>query len=144
MDMLRYGYRKRWDVDKMRRWILLFILLSALEIGVFMLAGKWMGIMPTVLLIIITGMVGAYLTKKQGVNVLYQLQSQIQNGQPPGIAMLDGVCVLIGGILLISPGFITDLMGFVLLIPFTRKFIRPTMIKMIKNWVNRKQLYIYR
>ncbi|MBO0992319.1 FxsA family protein [Bacillus sp. SD088] len=128
----------------MRQWVLLFIFLSALEIGVFMLAGKWMGIMPTVLLIIVTGMVGVYLTKKQGVNVLYQLQSQIQNRQPPGIAMLDGVCVLIGGILLICPGFITDLLGLLLLIPFTRKFIRPSMIKMIKNWVNRKQLYIYR
>ncbi|KRG11516.1 exlusion protein FxsA [Lederbergia galactosidilytica] len=128
----------------MKLWIFLFILLSALEIGVFLLAGKLMGVIPTVLLIIVTGMAGAFFTKKQGLNVFYQLQAQIQNGEPPGMAILDGVCVFIGGILLISPGFITDFMGLLLLIPFIRKFIRPSMIKIIKNWVNRKQVYIYR
>ncbi|GIN58858.1 UPF0716 protein YtzA [Lederbergia ruris] len=128
----------------MRLWILLFIILTALEIGVFMLAGKLMGIIPTVLLIIVTGMVGAYLTRKQGLNVLYQLQGQIQNGQPPGVAILDGVCILIGGILLISPGFITDVTGLILLVPFTRKFIKPYLLKLVKRWVSRRQLYIYR
>ncbi|WP_062104304.1 FxsA family protein [Bacillus niameyensis] len=128
----------------MRFFVLLFIIVPALEIGLFILAGNTIGAWPTVLLIIVTGFLGAYLARKQGIKALYQVQDQLLSGQPPGIALLDGVCILLGGILLLSPGFITDVTGLLLLLPITRKLVRPYLLKLIKKWINRKQIYIYR
>lgn len=128
----------------MRFFVLLLILVPATEIGVFMLAGNTIGAWPTILLIIVTGFLGAYLAKKQGIKSFYLVQDQLRAGQPPGIAILDGVCILIGGILLLSPGFITDVIGLLLLLPMTRKLVRPYLLKLIKKWINRKQIDIYR
>ncbi len=132
------------DVVRLKYFILLFIILPAVEIGVFILAGNEIGILNTVAIIILTGILGAFLAKRQGLSALQKVQEQIRNGEPPGNALLDGVCILAGGILLLSPGFITDLFGLILLIPFTRIALRPLLLKMIKKWISRKQIYIYR
>jgi len=124
--------------------ILIFIVIPAIEIGLFILSGKTIGVLPTVGVIIATGILGAYLAKKQGLEALRKVQNDLRSGIPPGIAMLDGVCILVGAILLITPGFLSDIMGLFLLLPVTRKIIRPFLLKMIKKWISRKQIYIYR
>ncbi|MCJ8009639.1 FxsA family protein [Lederbergia wuyishanensis] len=128
----------------MKFFILLFIVIPAIEIGMFILSGKTIGVLPTVAIIIVTGILGAYLAKKQGLEALRRVQNDLRLGHPPGIAVLDGVCILAGGILLLSPGFLTDFIGLLLLLPFTRNSIRPLLLKVIKKWIGRKQIFIYR
>ncbi|MBS4194976.1 FxsA family protein [Lederbergia citri] len=128
----------------MKYIILVFIVIPAIEIGLFILSGKTIGVLPTVGVIIATGILGAYLAKKQGLEALRKVQNDLRSGIPPGIAMLDGVCILVGAILLVTPGFLSDVMGLFLLLPVTRKIIRPFLLIMIKKWISRKHIYIHR
>lgn len=128
----------------MRITILLFILIPALEITVLLLSGKTIGIWPTFLLIVLTGIFGAFFAKKQGLNMMRKLQSQFQNGIFPNEEIVNGVCILIGGILLLLPGFITDLFGLILLIPITRSFVKPLLLRMLQRWVNGRSVTIIR
>lgn len=91
---------------KMRVLFLLFIVCPAIEIGLFLLAGKWLGVFPTVLLIILTGVLGALVAKRQGTDVYHRVMRDLQHGKMPGEALLDGICVFIGGLLLmLASGF---------------------------------------
>jgi len=140
-------YNKRKDhlgSEQMKFLLFVFIVVPALEIGLFIMAGKTIGALATISLIIVTGILGAYLAKQQGLGVLRKMQEQVRYGYPPGEAIVEGVCVLFGGLLLLSPGFITDIAGLLLILPFTRKLIKPYLLKAFKSWVSRKQVYIYR
>ncbi|VEF47338.1 putative integral inner membrane protein [Bacillus freudenreichii] len=128
----------------MRFLFLLFIVVPALEIGLFILAGKTVGGFATIALIIATGILGAYLAKRQGMEVIRKMQEQVRSGYPPGEALLEGVCVLVGGLLLLTPGFITDITGLFLVLPPTRRLLQPALLKLFKSWISRKQIYIYR
>lgn len=120
-----------------RLLLLLIIVVPALEIAVLILSGNIIGVWPTFLLIILTGIIGAWLAKKEGLQAIRLAQLQTQQGQLPNGVILDGICILIGGIFLLSPGFITDTIGFLLLIPQTRSIGKAFLIKvfnrMIKN-----------
>ncbi len=120
-----------------RLLLLLIIIVPAIEITFLILAGKTIGILPTFLLIILTGIMGAWLAKKEGLQVLRLAQLQTQQGQIPSGAILDGICILAGGIFLLAPGFVTDTVGFLLLIPPTRAIAKGFLVtiftKMIKN-----------
>ncbi|MGA9290119.1 MAG: FxsA family protein [Anaerobacillus sp.] len=119
----------------MFRILLLFIIIvPALEIALLLLSGRTLGLIPTVLLIIGTGILGAWLARREGSEVIQKVNRQMQTGQMPGDAILDGLCVLVGGIVLLTPGFITDAIGFLLLIPATRKPFK----RWIKNFLERR------
>jgi len=128
----------------LRFLLFLFIVVPALEIGLFILAGKTIGGFTTIALIIATGILGAFFAKQQGMGVLRKMQEQMRSGYPPGEALIEGVCVLFGGLLLLIPGFITDLTGLLLILPPTRRMIQPVLLKIFKRWFSRKQIYIYR
>jgi UPF0716 protein FxsA len=113
-----------------RYLLLLIIIVPAAEIGFLLVSGQIIGVWPTIALIILTGIIGSYLAKKQGLATFYQLQRQLQTGQLPGDALLDGVCILVGGTFLLTPGFLSDILGFTLLFPTTRIFFK----KLIKKW----------
>jgi UPF0716 protein FxsA len=128
----------------MRLLLLLIIIVPAAEIAFLLVSGQLIGTWPTILLIILTGVIGSYLAKKQGLVAYRLLQQQLQSGQMPGDALLDGICILVGGILLLTPGFLTDIVGFVLLFPITRVYIKKLLMKkfqarLYKN--NRKIIY---
>lgn len=123
---------------------MLLIIIPAIEITMLIYSGKIIGIWSTFLLIIFTGVLGAYLAKKQGLMVLRQAQEQMNYGQIPGNAILDGICVFAGGILLLTPGFITDILGFFLLLPVTRKFVKLLMISRLKKWIEKGNITIIR
>ena len=80
-----------------------------------------MGTTETILIIIITGLIGAYLTKKEGLGVLAEIKNKLSAGKMPGGEIMEGILILISGALLITPGFLTDIAGFSSLIPFVRK-----------------------
>ncbi|ARK31701.1 FxsA family protein [Halalkalibacter krulwichiae] len=117
--------------------LLLIIIVPAIEIAVLILSGNLIGVWPTIFLIIATGILGAWLAKKEGLQALRLAQLQTQQGQLPSGVILDGICILIGGVVLLTPGFITDAIGFFLLIPKTRTFAKALLLKlfhsMIKN-----------
>ncbi len=128
----------------MRVLILLFILIPAAEIGVLLLSGNTIGIWPTVALLIATGVLGSYLAKKQGINTLKKVQEQLRYGRMPGDEILNGVCILLGGVMLLSPGFLTDIFGLILLLPPTRAAMKPIILKMLKRWMNNNTFTIIR
>jgi UPF0716 protein FxsA len=128
----------------MRLLLFLIIVIPALEIGILLLSGKTIGVIPTVILIILTGVVGAWLAKKQGIETLSKVQHQMQNGQIPGEAIIDGLCILVGGIFLLSPGFITDIAGIILLFPVSRNIVKPILLKIIRKMIDKNQFTIIR
>ncbi|MBL3646163.1 FxsA family protein [Bacillus vallismortis] len=126
----------------MRFLFLLFIVFPALEIGIFLFSGKLIGILPTVFLMILTGIIGAAAAKKQGTEVYYKVQRDLQYGQMPGEAIADGLCIFIGGLLLMLPGFLSDLAGACLLIPLTRSWCKPILFKWLRGMSKNKRIII--
>lgn len=125
-----------------RIFFLLLIIVPALEIGLLILSGRTFGLVPTVLLIISTGILGAWLARKEGLNTLRLAQVQMNQGQLPSEAILDGLCILVGGVVLLTPGFITDAIGFFLLIPTSRGIVKIWLGKVMKRMINNGQLYM--
>lgn len=104
--------------------ILLFTLLPALELAILIKVGGHIGAINTMMIIIATGVTGAYLARFQGFLVLNRIQSSLNQGIMPSTELMDGLMILVGGILLLTPGFVTDTLGLLLLIPFTRNIIK--------------------
>lgn len=123
--------------------LLLIIIVPAVEIGVLILSGNLIGVWPTVLLVILTGVVGAWLAKKEGLHALRLAQMQINQGEIPSSVILDGLCILIGGIVLLTPGFITDFLGFYLLIPQTRATVKALLMKLSRRLINSGNVIFY-
>jgi UPF0716 protein FxsA len=127
------------------KYIFLFlIIVPAAEISVLLLSGQTIGIWPTILLIILTGFLGAYLAKQQGLEIIKRTQDQLRRGMMPGDVILDGISILLGGVLLLTPGFITDIMGVLLLAPPTRKFFKALMLKLFRNWMDKGTIKVIR
>ena len=103
---------------------LLFTLVSILELAVIIEVGSRLGVMFTILLILFTAVFGAYFAQTQGWQILIRLQTELNVGQLPSNTLIEGFLILIGGILLLTPGFITDTLGFLLILPPTRKRFR--------------------
>ena len=107
----------------MNSFLLLFIGLPALEIFLMIKIGAKVGAFNTVALIFLTAIIGVYFAKIQGIQTLRAGMINIYQNKLPAYEILSGASIAIGALLLIIPGFFTDLVGFVLLIPFTRKII---------------------
>jgi len=110
-------------------FLAIFVGLPVLEIYVIVLVGEQIGLLWTVVLLIASSMIGVRLIRSQGRAVLRNLQATIRAGRPPAREALDGALVFVGGVLLIAPGFITDLIGAVLLVPPTRAVIRSLIVR---------------
>jgi UPF0716 protein FxsA len=122
--------------DRMFRiLVLILIVIPILEIWGLISVGKLVGLWPTVGLIILTGVIGAWLAKKEGLQTLQLVRLQLVNREIPGQAVMDGICILVGGAVLLTPGFFTDAIGFFLLIPYTRNIVKAWMKKMFESWI---------
>lgn len=126
----------------MRYLALLIIVLPAMDIGFLLFSGKTIGALPTIALIFLTGVVGAYLAKREGLQTIKRAQEQLAYGQVPGESVLDGICILIGAILLLTPGFITDLFGFLLLFPPSRKPFKYLIINALRKRIQNGNIKI--
>ena len=111
----------------------LFITIPVAELAVLMQAGKAWGILNTFALIIFTGVLGAAMARMEGLRVLTSMQTDMAAGRMPAPHIVDGVMILVAGVLLITPGFLTDMVGFTLLIPVTRKVLRKVALHYFKN-----------
>ena len=99
----------------------LFILIPLLEIWLFILLGGFIGIYPTLFIILLTAILGTFLVKTQGVNVLKEIQSKFNELENPTEPIVHGAMILFAGALLLTPGFFTDTVGFLLLLPNVRR-----------------------
>ncbi len=102
---------------------LLFTLVPAVELWLLINIGNQIGIGATVLLIVVTGILGAALTRQQGLKVLSQFQQQTAQGKMPTESLREGMMIIVAGAVLITPGLLTDLFGFSLLIPPYRRWL---------------------
>ena len=109
---------------------LAFTLIPLVEIYLLIKLGQNFGAITSILLVIFTGILGAYLAKTDGLRTLFRLQETLREGGMPGEELLDALLIALAGLVLITPGFITDSVGFLLLVPFTRM--------LVKNWLKER------
>ncbi|GAB3684481.1 FxsA family protein [Salinisphaera aquimarina] len=105
------------------RLLLLFIVLPIVELMLLIKVGGLIGFLPTIALVIVTAFVGSQLVRRQGLTVLQRIRESQARGETPALPLLDGAALLFAGFMLLTPGFISDAFGFVLLIPGLREKI---------------------
>lgn len=118
----------------MKWFIIAFILVPAVELALLIYSGQLIGFFPTVGLILVTSLLGAYFAKRQGMRAWGDLRNRMSHMETPGDALIDSFCIFSGGVLLVMPGFITDIVGFLLLFSWPRNILRP----FIQNWIYRR------
>ncbi len=124
-------------------FVVLFIGLPLLELAILIKLGQWMGLMPTIMLVILTGMAGAALARFQGFLVIRRIQSELQQSRMPAEQLIDGLLILIGGVVLLTPGLLTDVFGLCLLLPFTRTLFKRGLRKWFDRMIQRGETRIY-
>lgn len=110
---------------------ILFAILPIIEIAVLINVGEQIGGWNTVALVIISAFIGAFLVRREGIATLTQAQQKMQTGEMPGQEMAEGLLLVIAGVLLVTPGFITDAFGLLLSFPLTRPLIAKSLMKQI-------------
>jgi UPF0716 protein FxsA len=123
---------------------LLFTLVPAVELYLIIKVGSVIGALNTILIIIFTGVLGAYYAREQGVRVLSNIQWKMQQGTVPGDDLVNGAMLLVGGALLITPGFITDFAGFSLIFPLSREAIKVGVKRYMEKRVRQGEVKVYR
>ncbi len=118
------------------RLLLLFIIVPIIELALFILLGNRLGLSTTLLIIIITAVIGAALTKSQGAKAIHNFQSAMAQGKMPHKEIVDGLLILVAGAVLLTPGFLTDTIGFLLLFAPTRAVIRSLVTGKLADKVN--------
>ena len=106
------------------RLLLLFVLTPLIELWLLMLVSKHLGVATTIWLVLITGFVGASLARRQGLQTWLSIQRETQQGKMPAASMVDAMMIFVAGVLLITPGMMTDVVGFSLLVPPIRALLR--------------------
>ncbi len=101
--------------------LLVFIGVPLIEVALFVLIGEQIGLWATLATIVLTAMIGTALLRAQGLATLHRVQSELNRGGVPVEAVFDGACLLVAGALLLTPGFLTDFIGFLLFVPTVRR-----------------------
>ena len=118
----------------------LFIGIPLIEIYLFIQVGGAIGALSTVALVVITALVGVSLLRAQGLQTMAKFQQRVAQGEMPADTMLEGAALLFGGALLLTPGFLTDAIGFLCLLPVTR---RPLVRWLISNFAGQNNVHVY-
>jgi UPF0716 protein FxsA len=117
------------------RWLLIaFLLMPVVEIAVIIQVGQLIGAAWTIALLLAVSVLGAWLVKREGRRAWLELRTAIDSGQPPGRELTDAALILIGGTLLLTPGFVTDAFGIVLILPMTRPLVR----RFVQAWLAKR------
>ena len=103
---------------------LVFTLIPVVELALLIKVGTFIGTSNTIILVFFTAIAGAYLVRLEGLSVLYRLQNNMRMGVFPADELIDGVMVLIAGALLLTPGFVTDVLGLLFVFPGSRAMIK--------------------
>jgi len=123
---------------------LAFTIIPVVEIYILIQIGSVMGAFNTVLLVIGTGFAGAYLARMQGLETLYRVRASLQQGIMPAEEIIDAVIILVAGVVLLTPGLITDIAGLLLLFPLTRLHFKRFFRKKLDEWIREQDVSIRR
>lgn len=115
--------------------VVLFLVVPIAELAVIVQVSDGIGLGNTLGLLILVSVVGAWLVKREGLGAWRRVQQQVNAGRVPATEMVDGVMILLGGALLLTPGFLTDAVGLALLLPPVRAVIRRVLRRRITSWV---------
>lgn len=125
-------------------WLILcLIAIPAIEVTLFIWTSDAIGIWSVFIIIILTGMIGVIVVRTEGMKTWQRLVMSIQQGIHPSEEILNGICIIVAGIFLVTPGFFTDLVGFLLVIPFTRKPFKWLLLNILMRKM-KNGTYIYR
>ena len=103
--------------------LLLFILMPIVEIAVLIQVGSAIGALSTIAIVVLTAILGTVMLRQQGLSTLARARQRLDAGEMPALQLVEGLLLLVGGVLLLTPGFVTDAIGFACLIPFTRRWL---------------------
>ena len=107
----------------------IFLVVPIVELAVIIQVGQSIGVLNTIALLLLVSIVGSWLVKREGLGVWRRFRSQMESGHVPGKEVADGVLIMLAGALLISPGFVTDCLGILLLLPPVRAAIRAQVLR---------------
>jgi len=119
----------------------LFVIVPVTELYILIEVGKKIGSLSIIGIIILTGIIGAYLVKSQGFMILRKIQNDLNEGIMPGDSLIQGAIILAGGILLLTPGFVTDIVGFIFLIPVSRNIVKKYLLKWLQGKIKEGNFY---
>jgi len=122
------------------RLTLLFVLMPLVELAILVFLGTIIGAFYTILIVVLTGILGAILTRSQGLATLSRIRSSLQRGILPANELFDGALILVGGLFLLTPGIITDIFGLAVLVPQTRHIIGRLFRSLIYRRIQRRQI----
>lgn len=128
----------------MWKWPLAVLIVVAAEIYGFDLVASRVGAGNTFLLTIVTSAIGMVMMRFEGRKVLEDSRARMSAGEVPGRSLVDGLCVFIGGVLLVIPGFLTDMIGFTMVFPLTRPLYRYLILKWLERKMKDGKITIYR
>ncbi|WP_160032940.1 FxsA family protein [Paenibacillus sp. An7] len=129
----------------MRNWMwAALLIIPGVELFGFIWVSERIGAGSTILMIVLTSLIGIAMMQFEGRKVMQDTQREMKNGQVPGRKMLDGLCVFVGGMLLVIPGFVTDIIGFTLLFPLTRPLYRIFLLKWLEKKLKEGKIRIHR
>ena len=123
--------------SKQTCFFLLFIGIPIVEVILFITIGKYIGLWNTIFIIIITGVIGAVLVKSQGISILNRALEEIKLNKVPILSIFEGIAIFIAGAFLLTPGFLTDTIGCILLIPKTRNLI----VSYVTSYLKKRTIY---
>ena len=109
--------------------VALFIVVPLVELYVILQVGQEIGALPTIAILVADSILGAWLLRNQGRSVWARFRAQLEAGRPPAREVADGALVILGGSLLLTPGFVTDIFGILLLLPPTRAIVRRVIVR---------------
>jgi UPF0716 protein FxsA len=109
-----------------------FIGVPLVEIAVFVQVGGWIGLLPTLALVVLTAVLGTWQLRAQGLATLLRARNQVDRGALPARELFDGACLLVAGALLLTPGFVTDIAGFLLFLPLVRNRLREILARYVQ------------
>ena len=110
----------------------LFLAVPILELAVIVQVGQAVGTLPTIGLLVVMSVAGAWLMKREGMGVLRRAQRQVREGRVPSREVADGFLIVLGGALMLTPGFVSDLVGIALLVPPVRAVVRPFVLARLR------------
>lgn len=125
------------------RLVLLFVLTPLVELAILVYLGTIIGALHTILIVVATGVLGAVLARHQGLTVLSRIRSNIERGILPSNELFHGALILVGDLLLLTPGIITDILGFMVLVPQTRRIIGRWLLSVIRRRIQKGEIHYW-
>ena len=125
------------------RLIILFTVVPLIELYLLLHVGKWLGAFLTILIVVITGILGGLLAKSQGLSIYQSIRTDLESGRIPTDGLLEGLIILVAGALLITPGLMTDIVGFLIMVPILRKWLQNRLKNRLKRNFEARQIHIY-